>query len=287
MKVALFGVGLMGYPMSERLVKNGHALYVYNRTLSKALPLKEFGVEVLEKPEAALSRAECLILMLTDFPAIQETLALSGKMSFQNKTVIQMGTIAPSESLSLQKEVCEAGGDYFECPVLGSRKEAQNGELILMVGGSGQQFEEWQEFLKGLGPRPRLIGPVGAAAALKLALNQLIASLATTFSLSLAFVLRSGVDPKVFMEILRESALYARMFDKKSERMLQRDYTDPNFSAQHLLKDVELFLKEGQKHGLALEHVKGIREILIRTVALGLGGGDYSSLHSAVMPREN
>ncbi len=78
-----------------------------------------------------------------------------------------------------------------------------------MVGAREDQFQRHLNLLQNFGPEPRLVGPVGAAASIKLALNQLIASLTTSFSLSLAFVQRQNIDVEAFMQILRESALYA------------------------------------------------------------------------------
>jgi len=124
-----------------------------------------------------------------------------------------MGTIAPSESRVFQQELAAIAATYFEAPVLGSIPEATAGQLQVMVGGSTEQFEQWQPLFQQLGT-PIFIGAVGSASALKLALNQLISSLTTSFALSLGFVQQQGVDVETFMQILRRSALYAPTFDK-------------------------------------------------------------------------
>ena len=84
-----------------------------------------------------------------------------------------------------------------------------------MVGGTEAQFATLALLFRSLGREPRLIGAVGKAAALKLALNQLIASETLAFALSLGLIRRAGVSVDTFMAILRESALYAPTFDKK------------------------------------------------------------------------
>jgi 3-hydroxyisobutyrate dehydrogenase-like beta-hydroxyacid dehydrogenase len=125
---------------------------------------------------------------------------------------------------------------------------------------------------------------VGKAAALKLAMNQLIASLTAGFSLSLGFVQKYDIEVDLFMNILRQSALYAPTFDKKLERMLNRDYTKPNFSGKHLAKDLRLFQSEAQALGLELSTVEGLRRILALTFEGGFAEGDYSALYEAVNP---
>ena len=82
---------------------------------------------------------------------------------------------------------------------------------------------------------------------------------------------RAGVPVDTFMAILRESALFAPVFEKKLPRLLTRDYQNPNFSTRHLLKDVELFLKEASGYALTTSGLEGIRPVLERTIAQGLG----------------
>ena len=128
------------------------------------------------------------------------------------------------------------------------------------------------------------MAPVGQAAALKLALNQLIASLTASFSLSLGFVRRAGIDVDLFMETLRKSALYAPTFDKKLSKMRTRDYGEANFPTRHLLKDVLLLKEEASSLGLETASVEAAENIVRRAVELGYASGDYSALHEAVDP---
>jgi 3-hydroxyisobutyrate dehydrogenase-like beta-hydroxyacid dehydrogenase len=199
------------------------------------------------------------------------------------RTVIQCSTIGPSESRELAGRVEEAGGRYLEAPVLGSTPEAEAGRLLVLAGGSEEDFERSRPVLESLGA-PRLIGPVGHGAALKLALNQLIASLSAAFALSLAFVRREGVDVNAFMEVLRASALYAPTFDKKLARMLEGDFAHPNFPLKHLLKDVRLFLDEGRPLGLDGRALAALEEVLEAGVAAGHAEDDYSALYASVAP---
>ena len=194
-----------------------------------------------------------------------------------------MGTISPTESKTIQPDILKAGGNYLEAPVLGSIPEAKAGTLQIMVGSTETQFHQWFDLLKFLG-EPKYIGEVGSAAALKLALNQLIASLTTAFALSLNFVQQQGVDLELFMEILRKSALYAPTFDKKLQRMLEENYENPNFPTKHLLKDTNLFLQEAVKMGLNASSLEGVKAILEATQKLGKSDDDYSALFTTIKP---
>jgi len=190
-RIAVLGTGLMGRPMAGRLLAAGFPVTVWNRTLDKARPLADDGAAVAPSAAAAIRDADAVVLMLADAPAIRDTL-LAGEDAgaLAGRTVIQMGTIAPAESLELATAVADRGGSYLEGPVLGSIAEAATGRLVVMVGASPPPFERWLPVLRAFGPEPRLIGPPGQAAALKLALNQLIATITTAYAVGLGMVRR-------------------------------------------------------------------------------------------------
>lgn len=286
MTIAFLGTGLLGYPMAEKICEAGHEVCVYNRTRAKAEPLSAKGARVCSSVKEAVNPSECVILMLADAAAIRQAVIADSTVNLSGKTVIQMGTISSTESRQLAAEVASRGGDYCECPVLGSIQEARTKNLVLMFGGSPAQWARWKDFLLCFGPAPRRIGEAGAAAALKLALNQLIAAHICAFSLSLGLVEKSQVDRETFMDILRQSVLYAPMFDKKMPKMLARDFSNPNFPVRHLLKDVNLFLSEADRYGLGTPALEGVRRLLEQTMAGGMDMLDYSAVYNTIAPAE-
>ena len=124
------------------------------------------------------------------------------------------------------------------------------------------------------------MGPTGSAAASKLALNQLIASLTHGYSLALRLVQASGLEIERFMEVLRPSALYAPTVDKRHDRMLSNDSTNPNFSTALLRKDLQLFVCEATLAGVNAEALAGLVELLTLAQGTPLDAGDYSALHA-------
>ncbi|HEY9622898.1 MAG TPA: NAD(P)-dependent oxidoreductase [Crinalium sp.] len=284
MKIGLMGIGLMGLPMAQRLISANVSVVAYNRTTAKLAPLQS-QAECVSSPVDVLRDCDATILMLSNAQAIRAVLFNeSTHPLLAGNTIIQMGTIAPSESKSIQQEVIAAGGEYLEAPVLGSIPEAKDGRLLVMVGASSEQYQRWLPVLQKFGEAPLRVGEVGAAAALKLALNQLIGSLAAAFGLSLSFLQTQGVEVETFMQILRQSALYAPTFDKKLQRMLEENYANPNFPTKHLLKDTNLFLQEAIATQLGVESLTGVQKILERACDRGLADADYSALYAAIKP---
>lgn len=285
MKIGFLGTGLMGQPMALRLLQANYEVTAYNRTKSRLDPLEKAGAKIADSATEVIEQSDCVILMLTDAAVIRDLiLSETAKSRLDNRTIIQMATIAPKESQSIRNGVVAAGGEYFEAPVLGSIPQVKAGELIVMVGSTKAQFDKYSELLKHYSPEPMYIGEVGKAAAIKLALNQLIPSLISTFSLSLSLVQHLGVDVEQFMEVLRQSAIYAPTFDKKLPRMRDRDFTNPNFPTKHLLKDTNLIIQQATELGLNTSHLQGVKQVIETALSMELDDLDYSAIYNAINP---
>lgn len=286
MEISLLGTGLLGAAIGKRLLGSGHRLTVWNRHKERCTPLQALGATVAATPAEAVAASGLVITVLSDGPTTREVLVEQAGAALEGRLVLQVATIAPQESRGLAAALAERGAELLEVPVLGSRPEALAGSLQLMVGGSPEALQRARPVLAQLGGEPHHLGPVGAALTTKLALNQLIASLTHSFSLSLHLVQRAGVDVEAFMAILRSSALYAPTFDKKLAKELADDYANPNFPTAHLRKDLHLFLQAAAAAGLNSEGLGGLTQLLERATATGLDDLDYSALHRLTGPVE-
>lgn len=283
MDIGIIGIGLMGHAFVERFVSQGYTVRVFNRTQENVKDLPD-GVKVCGTADELISSSETIILMVSNADAIKNILQHDNQTNLHGKTILQMATISPTQSKEIAEEITSSGGRYLEAPVLGSIPEAKTGTLIIMTGGSIEVFESLLPTLKILGTAPRYIGETGSAAALKLAMNQLIASLTAGFSLSLGYAIKNGVDTDLFMETVRESALYAKTYDKKLQKYLDRDFGAANFSTQHLLKDIRLFIDDAKAAGLNTDALEGIERITSKTVDDGMAVMDYSSIYEVICP---
>lgn len=285
MNITLLGTGLLGSAVSERLLAQGHALTVWNRDPAKTSALCSKGARCADTVADALLASSITLMFLADRGAIESVLFNeSSKAALPGRLIVNMGTISPADSLALASALHEHGADYAECPVLGSLPEARSGTLILMFGGTPAQFDEFAPLLRSLGSEPRHIGNVGQAAALKLAMNQLIASETAAFAMSLALVQAHGVAVDDFMQLLRGSALYAPTFDKKLDRMLSGDFTRPNFPLDHLIKDVRLFIESAEGQGIDIQVLHALAANLQKIAKEGHGQEDYCVLQLGFKP---
>lgn len=277
--IALLGTGLLGTAIGHRFLQQGEAMVAWNRDTAKLQALQAAGATVAANPAEAAASAEVVVSVLSNGPVCQTVLIEQAGQALQNRLVINMATISPSESQSLAAAVQKRGGRFLEAPVLGSRPEALAGTLQVMAGGMPDVFAEALPQLRHLATEPKLLGPVGSGLITKLALNQLIASLTHAFSLSLHLVQRSGGDVDAFMELLRSSALYAPTFDKKLDKLLSDDFVNPNFPTAHLRKDLLLFLLSARCEGLNTSGLEGLASLLLQAEGSAIDSLDYSALH--------
>jgi 3-hydroxyisobutyrate dehydrogenase len=279
MEISLLGCGLLGTAIGERLLASGYPLHVWNRRPERTQALVAAGAQLASSPADAVAAGDLVITVLSDGPVTAEVLLHQAAAALPGRLVLQVATIAPAESRHLALALQQRGASYLETPVLGSRPEALAGGLQVMVGGELADLERARPVLTVLGDEPHHLGPVGAALTTKLALNQLIASLTHSFSLSLHLVQRGGVEVEAFMAILRASALYAPTFDKKLAKELADDYANPNFPTAHLRKDLQLFLDAATSAGLNAQGLNGLAQLLEHATAASLDDLDYSALH--------
>jgi 3-hydroxyisobutyrate dehydrogenase len=287
MNVAILGTGLLGEAIGKRLLSRAHDLIVWNRTREKTAQLVQEGAAVADSPGDAVSHAEIVLTVLKDGPVTEEVLFERAAHELAGRSVLQMGTIAPQESVRLAHQAEKLGADYLEAPVLGSSPEALEGKLLIMSAGPEELYGRLESLLHDLGTRVSHLGEVGKAASLKLALNQLLVAEVAAFALSLAMVREAEVPVEVFMDIIGRSSIQSPQFEKKLPRMVQRDFRDPHFPVSHMLKDIDLVLDEAERHELGTEGLLGIRSVVKRTLDEGFTDVDYSALYNAIHPLES
>jgi len=284
MKISVIGAGLMGGAIARKLFEHKNDVIAYNRTKEKLEPLKSIGIKIAETPAEAVENSEVVILMLADANAINSVMINENVLEkVKGKVVIQMGTIIPEESNSFQKIFTENMAEYFEAPVLGSIPQILNENLIVLVGSSKDQFEKHKHIFSAFSKEIYHIDEIGQAAAIKLAFNNLIASLIPAFSLSFGIVKKSGVNPEIFMEILRKSALYAPTFDSKLPMILSEDFSKANFPAKHMLKDGRLIEKFASQLNLNTKVINALNTVIEEAVNSGYADQDYSAVYKAIV----
>jgi 3-hydroxyisobutyrate dehydrogenase len=283
MNIGLIGAGLMGKPMAIKIKQARFNIAIYNRTKEKAKDLQNEGIYSFNSVKELIEATDVILLVVSDYNAITNVL-FTEDLSFENKTIIQMSTISPNESILLQNRINKLKGHYFEAPVLGSTPQIDERKLIVLIGGQEEDEKKYSKLFSSFSNKIVFIGEVGKASAIKLALNQLIASETAAFSMSLGYLRERNVDVEKFMDILRGSALYAPTFDKKLPNYLERDFSNPNFPLKHLLKDVKLMISQFNEGGINTLLLEGVEKVIRKGLDQKLSEKDYSSIYEVIHP---
>jgi 3-hydroxyisobutyrate dehydrogenase len=209
MRIGIAGLGKMGVVIAERLMAAGHDVSVWNRSPAKARPLAERGARVVESPAALVADCDITLTIVSDDDAVMEVYAgrdglLSGDCT--GKLLIDMSTVRPGTHQALAKKVAAAGARFVECPVGGSVKVASEGKLLGFAGGEAADVERAREILQHLCRRIDHAGPMGAGAALKLAINLPLLVYWQALGEAVALCDGYGFDPEWLVEMFSESS---------------------------------------------------------------------------------
>lgn len=290
--IAFFGLGLMGYPMAEHLLKAGHMVHLFNRSKSKSETLFSKypkNAIIASTPKDALSKeVKYVITMLFDYNSLKDTLLTNDvKPLLKDKIWINMMTISSRESKELDETTKECGGLFIEAPVLGTNTVAQAGKLQILIGCSKLEFEQLKQagILDPLGAL-FYIGDKPKAIKMKLCFNLVVGSLTAVFANAVAMVEKEDLSIETYMEIMRSSAFYFKYMDLKLPRMLNRKYENPNFTTSGLLKDFGLILEEAKSAGVYEGLVQEMKAIIEKTVKQSKtkGDGDFASIYEIMNP---
>ena len=283
--ISLFGVGAMGEAIAQRLLAKRYQLNVWSRTPEKLATLAEAGAIVKSSAANAIKSANVILCVLPDVIAIQEVLFdVEWAHELHGRTVINFGAVNTSRSQALMDAFQAHQASYVEVAAIGSVNDVANGNLQLLVGAAGPDFQRVSGLLHELSNRISFVGDVGNAVALKLAMQQMAATLFCAFSSSIGMIKEQGLDVDVFLDFLRASPLYTPLFDQKLPRILGRDYDRPSLPARHLERDLKLFLEETEELGLNVNHVESIKDLIGLCVARGMQDMDYTAVYDVINP---
>ncbi len=242
LKIGFIGLGIMGTPMSLNLLKAGHPLTVYNRTMAKCRPLEEAGAEVAESPAKLAASTDVIITMVTDTPDVEAVLfgpkGVAKSLS-PGKIVVDMSTISPEETEQFASRLAALGAEMLDAPVSGGQKGAIEGTLTIMVGGKKEAFTKCLPIFRALGKNIFHVGQNGNGQRVKL-VNQVICGLNILAVVEgLRFAKAAGLDLKTVHDVVSTGAASSWMLSNLGRAILANDFS-PGFRIVLQSKDLRL-----------------------------------------------
>lgn len=252
--IAVIGLGLMGTPISLRLMEAGYAVTGFDIVRSKVTSLVPRGLKRARSAQEAALGADLVILSLPSWKAVLD--AVEGKSgvvraSHKGQIVIDASTSPPWESRALGQRLSKQGIEWMDIPISGSSVQARAGNMIFMAGGKRSAFQKVKPVLDKIGKKTVYVGRNGDAATLKIAINHTLHINQAAAVEGMVLGLKAGLDPDLLYEVMSSGGASSDQLITRGRDMLAGNFSLKS-SVSVANKDTALSLEMGKRLGVAL-----------------------------------
>ena len=258
--ITLIGTGLMGFPMSQNLLRAGHNLTVWNRSADRAQPLVKEGATLAGSPAEAIEGAEFVITMLSDGFATEALLTDADVKSALKPGMIwlDMSSAKPAHAREQSAMLAKSGVAHLDAPVSGGTKGAEAATLAIMAGGDAETFEAAKDVLSAMG-NPVHVGPSGAGQLSKLANQTIVAVTISAVAEAMLLVSQGGADPAAVRRALKGGFADSTILQQHGQRMTEGNF-EPGGLTKFQVKDLNNTLDEAASLDLELPATQSVRD---------------------------
>jgi 3-hydroxyisobutyrate dehydrogenase len=275
----------MGAAVAGRHLSLGNEVTVWNRTPDKAKPLADAGAKVVKSPAEVAAASDIVVTLLTDGAAIEAVYngpngLLAGDV--KGKLFIEMSTVPPKVETDLAPKVRGKGAIMVECPVGGSTTPAREGKLLGLMGAEPADAERARPILEQMCRKVVHCGPVGAGAAMKLAINLPLMVAWQAYGEAFAIARSVGWEPQRLLELFVESNGANNALKMRADMIVKmfegQDPGPTTFSIANAVKDLRTMVATGESLGAEMRATKAALSGFEDAVGAGIGGGDGAQM---------
>lgn len=227
-EIGFIGLGVMGQPMALNLARAGTKLVVWNRSPGNTEALRAAGAAVAANVAEVFARARTVFVMLLN-ESVTDAVLSRGTVTFSElvvgHTLVSMGSVSPQYSRELGADVQAAGGHFIESPVSGSRKPAEAGQLVALLGGEPQVVAEIRPLLEPMCRATVICGALGQAMLMKLAVNLYLHTMTVGLTEAVHFADKQGLDLNRFREAVAAGPMASDVTHVKLPKLINRDFS--------------------------------------------------------------
>jgi 3-hydroxyisobutyrate dehydrogenase len=284
---AFIGLGTMGFPMAGHLVKAGHQVTVYNRTLAKAQKWQQLhGGQVAATPAEAARNADFIFTCVGNDDDLRQVVAGKDGIFSTAKAgsiIIDHTTTSATVARELAAAASKQGLHFLDAPVSGGQAGAENGKLTVMVGGDADAYAKAEPVIRSFAASVKLIGPSGYGQLCKMVNQICITGLVQALSEGIHFAKRAGLDVALVMDVISKGAASSWQMQNRWQTMEQNKF-DFGFAVDWMRKDLGIALAEAGHNGASLPIVKLIDGYYAEVQQMGGNRWDTSSLIARLEP---
>lgn len=279
--LAYIGLGLMGMPMTRRLLAAGHTVHVWNRSREKLEPVVAAGAVPAATPREAAVHADIVFMCLFDADAVESVVFGPDGLAASagaGRVLVDHASIPPDRTREFAARLKAANGmDWIDAPVSGGVKGATEGTLAIMCGGEASAFERARPVMNAYAANVNLMGPSGAGQVTKLCNQVIVGSGIAVIAEAVRLAQNAGVDARRLPHALAGGFADSKPLQIFVPRMIDRP-AESIGAADTMLKDLDTALDLGRDSGTPLP-VAGLAAQLLRTLAAqGKGGEELSAI---------
>ncbi len=279
--LAYIGLGLMGLPMTRRLLAAGYAVHVWNRSPGKLAPAVDAGAIPAASPRAAAAAADIVLMCLFDAGAVESVVfgpdGIAGAGG-AGKVLVDHASIRPDKTREFAARLRAMNGmDWIDAPVSGGVKGATEGSLAIMCGGDATAFERARPVMASYAANVNLMGPSGSGQVTKLCNQVICGTTMVVIAEAVRLAQNAGVDARLLTRALAGGFADSKPLQILAPRMIDRPEESIG-AADTMLKDLDTAVDLGRETGTPLP-VAGLAAQLLRTLAAqGKGGEEISAI---------
>jgi 3-hydroxyisobutyrate dehydrogenase-like beta-hydroxyacid dehydrogenase len=279
-RIGFVGLGSMGSRMARRLLDRGFPVTVYNRTPGKAEPLGKAGALLRDTPAAVAEQSDAVLYSLADDAAVSDVVLGAGGLlagARAGTVFIDLSTVLPETSRAMSSAAEPKGVAVMDAPVSGSTPQAEQGTLVIFVGGDRAVYEEQRSILDVLGHHIYM-GRHGAGTTMKLVTNTLLGLGMEALAEATALGRKAGLDTGVMLDALAETSVVSPSQKAKFENMMRGEYP-ATFALRLMSKDFGLVLRLAESLSVAMPAAAVARQMdLIEQARSGGREEDFSAV---------
>lgn len=251
--LAFAGIGLMGLPMTRRLLAAGYPLTLWNRSPDKCAPLLELGAHRVENPAELCRDASVVMLCLANTEVVREMVFGPGGIvegARPGQLLVDFSSLDPAATREMAAELeARSGMRWVDAPVSGGTPGAEAGSLAIMAGGRDEDVERVRPILAHLGQRLTRMGDVGAGQVTKVCNQMIVACNALVIAEVVALAERSGVDASQIAPALAGGFADSKPLQILAPQMAASQFEPIKWHVRTLLKDLDTAVKLSREQG--------------------------------------
>ncbi|KAI0468806.1 putative NAD binding NADP oxidoreductase coenzyme F420-dependent [Xylaria cf. heliscus] len=277
MRVGFIGLGMMGTPMALNLARR-FPLTVWNRSSRPShAPLREAGAKVASSPAGVVRESDVIFTMLFNAAALQSVMDAEFHAALRGKTLVNTGSVSADFSAQLARAVAEAGGDFLEMPVSGSKVPAEQGKLVGMMAGDRAVADRVRPLVEPLTAAAVYCGPVGSGLKMKFAINLYLVSITAGLAESVKLARAQGLDLEAFGQVLDAGPLASPYSRVKMPKILAQDWS-PQASIEDCYNSTLLIRQAGEEADSRSPLTQTLVSLYQQAVESGLGQEDMIAI---------